>query len=53
MFNNFLKYLVFGIIMQVINDNINEPITSRITCCFVSKVDMIIKKNALTKVIFK
>ena len=39
--------------MQVVNDNINEPITARITCCFVSKVDMIIKKNAQIKVIFK
>lgn len=39
--------------MQVIKDNINDPITSNITCCFVSKVDMIIKKNAQIKVIFK
>lgn len=39
--------------MQVIKDNINDPITSNITCCFVNKVDMIITVNAHIKIIFK
>ena len=40
-------------ILKLAMIRIDEPITSRITCCFVSKVDMIIKKNAQIKVIFK